>query len=56
MQEIKYEDGEETKELFKTFAEAIEDAKLKELMKPIKKLTITRQKVTLRTAKKRRKR
>jgi len=42
MQEIEYEDGEKTREFFKSFHEAADDAKKKEAIKPIKKLTITK--------------
>ena len=41
MQEIKYEDGAETKELFNSFEEALDNTKQKAKKKPIKKLTIT---------------
>jgi len=40
MQEIKYEDGTETKELFNSFEDALEDAKQKNKKNPIKKLEI----------------
>lgn len=42
MQEIEYEDGEKTKEKFKTFAEALIDAEKKEKKRPIKSLKVTR--------------
>jgi len=42
MQEIKYEDGTETKKLFESFDLAMDDAKKKAEKKPIKKLTITK--------------
>ena len=41
MQEIKYQDGTKTKELFNSFEEAVEDAKEKAKKKPIKALKIT---------------
>ena len=41
MQEIKYQDGTKSKEKFKSFDEAIEDAKEKAKKKPIKELKIT---------------
>ena len=42
MQEIEYEDGEKTKEEFKSFFEALIDAEKKAKKKPIKSLKITR--------------
>lgn len=41
MQEITYEDGSKTKEIFDSFEDALEDAKKKGAKKPIKKLMIT---------------
>jgi len=41
MQEIKYQDGSKSKELFNSFDEAIEDAKKKAQKEPIKELKIT---------------
>ena len=42
MQEIEYEDGIKTRNLFNTLEEAIKDAEGKAKKKKIKKLTITR--------------
>lgn len=42
MQEIKYEDGTKTKKTFKSFEEAIEDARRKSKKKPIRELKITK--------------
>ena len=42
MQKIEYEDGTKTKKRFEDFATALDDAKEKELKKPMKKVTITK--------------
>lgn len=41
MQEIKFEDGTTEKEFFKSFNEATDDAKEKNVVRPIKSLKIT---------------
>ena len=42
MQEIEYEDGTKTKKRFEDLVKALDDAKERELLKPIKKVTITK--------------
>ena len=42
MQEIEYEDGAKTRELFDSLSGALEDAKQKAKKKRIKKITITK--------------
>lgn len=42
MQEIEYENGKKTKDYFDSLFEALEDAKEKDKIKPIKKVTVTR--------------
>ena len=41
MQEIEYEDGTKTKEVFPSILDALEDAEVKAMKKSIKKIKIT---------------
>jgi len=42
MQEIEYEDGTKTKERFENFITALDDAQKRALLKPVKKVTVTK--------------
>lgn len=42
MQEIEFEDGTKTKKYFKDFFDALDDAKKRDVEKPIKKVTVTK--------------